>query len=209
MPNFFQKFKQSITHHHSSGTADDKKQQTSNQTPNTASNNNQPKQTEQPSHPNLVKKTSAEHNKKPDLQSIFSITIPHAENKNKNAKSSNAQTNLPKKNANEAVPASTSKSIFSLIIDSSFLSDAQNKGEVNNNENIFDPEPAVEETDTFNHDTVSSLKSSIFNLKLKFNFQSDMIRQAKVQFQSRRTAFTSQFFDTLFSSASRQIFSPS
>jgi hypothetical protein len=161
MPNLFQKFKQSITHGHSSASADEKKQQqqqSSNQAPNASSNINQSKSTEQASHPNLAKKNSGEHNKKPDLQTIFSINIPHSENKSKTSKSSSGQSNLPKKSANEATPAQTSKSIFSLIIDSSFLTDEQNKSGAHAAENIFDPEPAGEETDTFHHDTVSYFK---------------------------------------------------
>ena len=153
MPNFFKKFIHSSS---SSTTVDDKKHVPPAQTSTTqATPVSKPGE-----HSPLKKKTSGpEHeNKRPDLQSIFSITVPPANESQPTTahdKSSFLKNSNPQQSKDKTAPANstnTKQSIFSLIIDSTFLNDEEQKG---GQIGIFDPDPAVEEKETFNHDVVS------------------------------------------------------
>jgi hypothetical protein len=54
-------------------------------------------------------------------------------------------------------------SILSLIIDSSILNDEENNGVLNHEQQIFDPDPAPDETETFNN-VVVSLTNFLYGL---------------------------------------------
>ena len=101
MPNFFQKFRHSSSHH--AATEDKKSSSTPPNSTNQAStaSNNQSKTND--AHEKLAKKNSnpSEHNKKPDLQSIFSITIPHIDKKTSSKEETSKNINTSQKNVNQ------------------------------------------------------------------------------------------------------------